>query len=152
VARPRVHLAASIALGIAQYARTRRLLPALAPLATGVLIDADHLIDHWLYNRFPAGARERLVLPLHGWEYLPLIAWAEPKLLGPLTARGLLIGYLAHILIDVATNKVASPRTYSLISRALRGFRGKVFRDDFDPTNDAHAWRDAPLWKIWRWL
>ena len=152
MARPRVHLAVSLALAAVQYARTGRLRPALAPLLTGFLIDADHLLDHWLYNRFPEGASDRLVLPLHGWEYLPLLALAEPKLLGGATARGLLLGYLAHLLIDQATNNVAGPQTYSIVARARRGFRGPLFRESESPGEDLHAWRETPAWHLWRWL
>ena len=160
MARPRVHLLASLGIAAAQYASTRRLLPALAPLLSGFLIDADHLVDHWLYNRFPKGAADRLVLPLHGWEYVAFLALAEPKLLRGATARGLLLGYLAHLLIDQATNNVAGPQTYSLLARARLGFHGSLFRESPVPSgnvsgnvsSEAHAWRETPVLQIWRWL
>jgi hypothetical protein len=152
VARPRVHLAVSLALAAAQYGRTRRLLPALAPLVGGFLVDADHLVDHWLYRALPRGAKERIILPLHGWEYLPPLFALEPRL-SPATDRGLFAGYLAHLLVDQLSNDVAGPLTYSLVYRALTGFRGGYFRqDDAPPAEGAHSWRDTPLWQIWRWL
>lgn len=148
MARPRVHLAASLGLVALQYWRTRRVLPSLSPLLSGFLIDADHLVDHRLHRLARDGAPGRLVLPLHGWEYLPLVGWLEPRLLGSLTERGLTLGMLLHLAIDQTTNPVESPLTYSILYRAARGFRGAFFTG----AAGQHAWRDTPVWQIWRWL
>jgi len=148
LARPRAHLAVSLGLAALQRWRTGKLLPTVAPLASGFLIDADHLLDYRLYRRWPEGGRGRIILPLHGWEYLPLLAWLE---LGPLRRRsgyGLTLGLLAHLVLDQLTNEHTHPLVYSLLFRGAKGFRA----DFFSGKAGQHAWRRAPVWKLWRWL
>ena len=153
LARPRAHLAVSLCLAALQYARTRRLLPAIACLVSGFLVDADHLLDHQLYHRAPAGradwARRRLVLALHGWELLiPVLVLESLVLRGrAATAHGLTLGYLVHLLIDQFSNQLEHPLAYSLLYRASRRFQGPFFTP-----NDARAWRRESVLRLWRWL
>jgi hypothetical protein len=137
-----VHLALSLGLAALQYWRTRGLLPAAAPLVSGFLVDADHLVDYLLYHRTRAKhaelARRRLVLPLRGWEYLLLaIGFESLALRGRAsTAYGLTLGYLVHLLVDQLDNELLQPLAYSLLYRASRRFEGPFFRP-----NEARAWR-----------
>ena len=148
MARPRTHLVISAGLSALLFARTRRAIPALAPLVSGVLVDVDHLID---YARTAAGGKAdggQIVLALHGWEQLTLLAWAEARLLGRRTGFGLTLGLLAHLLTDQLTNRVQHPLTYSVAFRGLRGFDPGLFGGEAGQ----HKWRQASLTGLWRWL
>jgi len=147
VARPRVHLAASLGLSALVWFRGRRALPALAPLVSGFLVDADHLVDYWLFRSRPARQRQ-IFLPAHGWEYVALLAIIESRWLGRWTGRSLTLGLLAHLLIDQATNSPRHPLTYSAIFRAASGFPGDIFGGE----SGDHSWRATPAWQLWRWL
>jgi hypothetical protein len=89
-------------------------------IAAGVLPDADHLIDY--YNWYVRRAPDRLLLLLHGWEYLAaaiviyIFIVTEPWMLA------ILLGYATQIAGDQLFNR---PKwfTYFLIARAVNGFR-----------------------------
>ncbi len=148
MSRPLVHLGVSLGLAGLQYARTRRFGPTIAPLISGVLVDADHLVDYALQRVAPEPLGSRMILPVHGWEVVPLVALAESRLLGRRTDHGILLGLAAHFLLDQLTNDVAHPLTYSLAFRASRRFRGHFF----EGPPEAHAWRDTPIRRLWEWL
>jgi hypothetical protein len=148
LSRPLVHLGVSLGLAGLQLARTRRPGPALAPLVSGVLVDADHFVDYALQRMAPTPLGERQVLPLHGWEVVPLVALAENRLLGRRTDHGLVLGLVAHFLLDQLTNGPSHPLTYSLVYRASRSFRGNFFSG----APESHAWRETPLHRLWKWL
>lgn len=148
MARPRVHLVISLGLAALQLWRTRRLIPTVAPLASGFLVDADHLVDHGLRNSSLGRGGERLVLALHGWEYLLPLGWLESKLLRSRSGYGLTLGLLVHLVVDHLTNDANSPLTYFVLYRASRGFAGRFFAGEAGQ----HAWRDAPIRQMWRWL
>ncbi len=114
------HLLLSSAVGAAVWIATDT--PAALPVAvaTGALVDGDHLLDAYLWYR--RRRRDLLVVALHGWEYLPALA-----VLGfatdwhPLSVAALL-GYLSHLMSDQIANPV-TVRTYFLIYRVGRRFR-----------------------------
>ena len=148
MARPLVHLGTSLGLSALQLARTRRLAPTLAPLLTGVLIDADHFVDYALHRVAPEPIGERQVLPLHGWEVLAAVAVAEARLLGRRTEHGLALGLAVHFILDQLTNDVSHPLTSSLVYRATRRFRGKFF----EGSSGSHDWRRTSLRRLWKWF
>lgn len=148
MSRPLVHLAASLGLAAAQYARTRRLGPALAPILTGVFVDVDHFVDYAIHRVAPEPLGERQVLPLHGWEVVPLVALAETRLLGRRTEHGLALGLAIHFLIDQVTNGPSHPLTYSLIYRTSKRFRGRFF----EGPPESHGWRETPIRRLWEWI
>ncbi len=143
MARPRVHLLIALGLGLWQWRRHRRWPAALAPLISGFLIDLDHLLDYRPGRR----AGHRLILPLHGWEYLLPLAWLERR--RPATGHGLTLGYLAHLLVDQVTNQISHPAAYSLFFRWRRGFSQTLFDPPGSPSG---AWRQTPLRQLWRWF
>jgi hypothetical protein len=148
LARPRAHLAVSLGLAALQWLRTRRSLPTIAPLVSGFLIDADHLLDYYLHRSSPSGRSRRVFLALHGWEFLLLVALLEMGPLRRLSAHGLTLGWLAHLTLDQLTNESRHPLTYSILFRWARGFRADLFTG----RAGLHTWRDAPVRKLWRWL
>lgn len=148
MSRPLVHIGVSFGLAGLQLARTRRLWPTIAPLLSGVLVDADHFVDYAIQRVAPEPLGDRQVLPLHGWEVVPLVALAETRLLGRRTDHGLVLGLAVHFLLDQLTNGPTHPLTYSLVFRASRRFRGHFFSG----APESHAWRDTPLRRLWQWL
>ena len=145
LALPRYHLLVSAALGGAAYAVTRSARAAVAPLVSGFLIDADHLLDYALI-RTAVGER-KILLALHGWEWLPAWLLAD-RWLG---MRGALaLGYATHLLIDQLSNEKRTPLAYFISYRAAHGFRddqlGAV------EANKRHLWRKASPLGLLRWL
>ena len=145
MARPRYHLLASAALGGAYWAATGDRRALAAPLVSGFLIDVDHFVDYALSRR--PGGEGTMVLPLHGWEYLP--AWVlVDRSLG---LRGaLLAGYVAHLGIDQIYNEKRSPLAYLISWRASKRFRSDTLGSE-DP-NKRHRWRRASLLGLLRWF
>jgi hypothetical protein len=125
MARPRVHLlVTALAVGLLR----RRLTgpERVAALATGVLVDADHLVDLLLYRC--AGRRRWVVLPLHGWEYGAALLLSSRATRWPGPARAAALGLLLHLLLDQATNQPAHPAFYSLLYRLRHRFAADQLR------------------------
>jgi hypothetical protein len=145
LARPRYHLLASAALGGAYWAATGDRRTLAAPIVSGFLIDFDHFVDYAL-SRTPIG-EGTMVLPLHGWEFLP--GWV--LLDRALGLRGALVaGYAAHLGIDQLFNEKRSGWAYLISWRAGRRFRS----DTLGPLDPAlrHRWRKASLAGLVRWF
>lgn len=88
-----------------------------------------------------------MVLPLHGWEYLPLW-WLADRWLD---MRGALAaGYALHLGIDQVSNEKRNRLVYLLTWRARRGFRADQL-GPVDPTR-RHQWRRASLAGLLRWF
>ncbi len=153
LARPRWHLAVALGLGVIQYRRTGRILPAIAPLVSGFLVDGDHFLDYALYKltaqREAERATRRMVLPLHAWEFLLPMALLETVTLRgeKSTDHGLTLGYLAHLLVDHFNNEPVDPLAYSLVHRISRKFDGPFFKP-----KPSRAWREESLTSLWHWL
>lgn len=112
----RFHVAASAAAAAAAYAVSESAVMAGAALASGILIDADHLIDYVAFHRPPYGVRHLLdiyyngrlthvLLPLHAWELVIFLALAAAASQWPPLTTGLLIGIGHHVLLDQIFNK-----------------------------------------------
>ena len=145
MARPRYHLLASAALGGAFWAATGDRRTLAAPIVSGFLIDFDHFVDYAL-TRTRVG-EETMVLPLHGWEYLPVWVLLD-RALG---LRGALVaGYTVHLGIDQVFNEKRSRWAYLIAWRARRRFRA----DTLGPADPArrHRWRKASLLGLVRWF
>ena len=142
MARPRVHLlATAVVVGLL---RRRLTWPQqLAVLATGVLIDADHLIDYLLFRQ--AGRRRWVVLPLHGWEYGLALLLSDRLGRWSGLARAAALGLILHLLLDLATNRPADPALYSVVYRLHHRFAAARLR----PGGGGGAWVHQPWW---RWL
>ena len=145
MARPRYHLLASAALGGAYWAATGDRRTLAAPIASGFLIDFDHFVDYAL-SRTPLG-EGTMVLPLHGWEFLP--GWVLlDRFLG---LRGALAaGYATHLAIDQLSNEKRSGWAYLISWRARRRFRADVL-GSVDPER-RHRWRKASPIGLLRWF
>lgn len=126
------------------WTRTHSRKAALAPLVSGFLIDVDHLGDYALTR---VGGGHRIVLALHGWEWVP-VWWAFDRLLGLRSAA--VLGYVVHLAIDQWWNEKRSCLAYFVTYRATRGFRA----DQLGPVDPArrHKWREASPLGLLRWL
>ena len=87
-------------------------------VATGVLIDSDHVTDVF-YPVFMRPRRHMLRL-FHAWEYtaagfIALAFWYHPILLAAT------LGHLSHMVLDQVTNEVR-PLAYSLVYRIRHRF------------------------------
>ncbi len=118
---------------------------AFTPLLSGFLIDFDHFFDFAL-TRFRK-IESIMVLPMHGWEYTALWYLLD-RWLG--ARGGLVLGYVAHLLIDQMWNEKRSPWAYLLTYRAARGFRA----DQLGPTDETqrHIWRRSSVIGLLRWF
>jgi hypothetical protein len=141
---PRYHLLTSLALGGLLYRASGDRRRLLAPLATGFLIDVDHLFDYALAR---TGRGRRLVLPLHGWELVPLVALLDRALR---TGGALAAGYALHLVLDQIWNEKRSRLAYFLTFRASRGFSAEQL-GPLDP-NRRHSWRRSSLRGLIRWF
>ena len=118
--KPVEHLAVSSALGAGVWAASGAPGAVVTAAAAGVLVDADHALDYYLW--FVRGSRGRVIYALHGWEYLlPIGALAAASGWHPLIVAAWL-GYASHLVGDQLSNH-AQPLSYSLAYRALHRFR-----------------------------
>jgi hypothetical protein len=146
MARPRYHLAASAALGAVALCLTRSPRAAVAPIASGFLIDLDHLVDFALAKTRWQG--KLLLLPLHGWEYLAIWAVLD-RGLG--TRGALAAGYALHLAIDQRTNALRHPLGYSVLMRAKHRFDVLKIGPRDLVTSD-HRWLKSTVRGLIDWL
>jgi hypothetical protein len=171
MARPRYHLLATAPLAWALYRRLG-MAAAAGAVASGVLIDADHLVDY-LWTRWRQ-QKSHYFAPLHAWELataalvLAALAWqagadGKPRAaavqgrrrrparyLPVRRARALLTGLAAgwwlHLVQDVLTNRPEHWGTYTLFFRASRGFARHA--TGWASHRSFHDWSHRP-WYEW---
>lgn len=146
MARPAAHLMVSTGLATLQWIRTGRFAPTVAPILSGFLIDGDHLVDFVRYRLNGQKSEGRIILPLHGWEFVPVLLLLE-RILGRRFAGGLLLGYLAHLGLDQITNETTHPLTYLLSFRWRHGFPSRLFTH---PDESHIDWMRQSIFQIWR--
>jgi hypothetical protein len=117
--RPVYHLAVSSGLALLQWRLTGSRRGALWTLASGVLIDLDHLPDYLLNVR-----REelRLTLLFHSWELWTFVALLGAWRAGPQGAVAAAGSAVVHLWLDVWGNRVPV-RFFFLGWRLRHGFR-----------------------------
>ena len=151
---PLGHTVASVGIGAAVWAFTGPLWAIPVAFAAGVLPDVDHLID-FLDSR-DNGRRRHMFRPLHGWEYfLVSLVIVLAFYSGPLFWAAVL-GYLSHLVIDQITNRT-HPLAYSIIYRAMKGFRRRHLTPAHFDGSYVPSERPVPLWgrlepSLWRLL
>ena len=118
--KPPGHAAISLAIGGVLWAVTKSPYSAVAALATGVLVDLDHLVEYYWW--FVKEDHSRILYFLHSYELVvpALLAgylsdW-DPIVLGVSTA------FIGHLITDQIANPV-QPFTYFFTYRALKRFR-----------------------------
>jgi hypothetical protein len=137
------HLFLSLALGLLLFWRYRdwRLVPIV--LLFGFFIDIDHWFDHFacfglnlelvrFFNFDFVHQCQRVIVPLHGWEFV-IPFWFLGRWLGKkLKIKGLewafSLPYFSHLVLDQAFFICSRhPLAYSFIHRLLNGFSLEAF-------------------------
>lgn len=135
---PLRHAALAAGSAVAFLIATRDFTASMLVLASGTLIDADHIVDYVASEgfRLDSGAlrsgayfrkRGRALVLLHSYEIIAVavgLVWSQR---GPVKALGLLAGALPHLAADILTYRF-DPACYSLAYRAAHGFRLSAFR------------------------
>jgi hypothetical protein len=132
------HIAVSIPISMVTYVVSRSIPMAAVSLAAGVLLDLDHGFDYmreygmrldpaFFFHSFHNTLYRRVVIPLHGWEWLPLLGLLALRMRGNPFAVGALIGTTQHLLFDQFTNGVAGCG-YFFVYRVMKKFvTGDIF-------------------------
>ncbi len=143
---PGGHLVTTAAACAAAYVATGSAALTAGLAAGGFLIDLDHVFDYVLFERqrnlgpsaflryYLEGRVRRVVLPLHSYELLVLLA-----LLAWLSHRdwlwGYVIGTALHLPLDIIFNGRLVPgglvHFYSFTVRARAGFRAARFHQQY---------------------
>ena len=142
---PVKHTAIALGVGTAVWAASGEPLAVPTAIAAGVLIDADHLIDFYLW--FKKRDARRLYLILHTWELSAvgglvwLAFWSHPLLLAAILA------HVGHLVGDFVANRPKSILTYSLLFRAVLRFdRDRLIEPP--PTLSGMLDHNLPLWHL----
>lgn len=136
------HLLLSSGVGFILWATTGDPLTVPVAAASGVLPDADHLLDY--YNRYVRRDWRRLYLLLHGWEYLALalalyfFVFREPWMLA------VALGYATQLAGDQIFNG-ATWYGYFLSARAFFRFRPQAVMPTEHPNSYESFVRSVPF-------
>jgi hypothetical protein len=142
----------SAAVGVGTWITTGQEVAVPLAVAAGVLPDADHLLDYYMW--WVKRERRFLILFLHGWEYLLLgiglylFIFREPWFLA------VVLGYATQVGGDQLFNG-ARWHTYLITVRATRGFRAsKAVIDEAIPTSANALISSLPFGRNWarRWF
>ena len=121
--KPVGHSIVSAGLGVCLWAFTNSIWAAVITFLSGILIDADHLLDLILVIR--ASRRTRVIIFLHAWEWALALLLAASLLSWNPIVTALAIGVSGHLLTDQIANGLP-PLTYFIIYRARKRFSGPV--------------------------
>ena len=118
--KPHSHAAVSVAIGGAVWGSTQSPYAMVSAVATGLLVDLDHLVEYYWW--FVKGDRSRVFFFLHSYELLApgvlaiyLSGW-DPMVIGVMCA------FLGHLLSDQLVNPIKR-LGYFWTYRSLKGFR-----------------------------
>ena len=145
------HTLSAVGIGAVAWFTTGSPLAIPVALATGVLVDVDHVAD--FFDSQDQGHNRHMLRPFHAWEYLVgtlvVLVFSQHPLL--LTA---FFGYLSHLLLDQIANRV-HVMAYFIVYRAAHGFRRRhlspyIFSESYSPLDGS-----IPLWgrlepSLWR--
>ena len=132
--KPAAHLALSTAIGGGVWAATGEINALPSAVAAGFLCDVDHLLDY--YNWYVRRDRQRTIVFLHAWELVVAGAFVYAFAVREAWMLAVVLGYAGHVVTDQIFND-GYLWTYSLLARALVGFRAKRV----DPGDPAYAYR-----------
>jgi len=132
---PQSHVALTLPAAAAIHLVFRSPMATLCFVVGGILVDIDHLFDHFILFRKTGGIRgmiswceqhawERIVILIHAWELLALFLflalWQKHILL-----LSFVLGWAFHLALDQYWNPRACPLHplfYFLVFRAWKGF------------------------------
>lgn len=127
--RLRNHIILSASLGAVLYGVTRSPLAAGCCFVAGVLLDADHLLDFWMYKKRITFGKEifqgfykkfgKVYIWFHSFEFL--VPLAIMTYFFRLAGLGLTVGFLSHLISDSLSYEL-HPLSYCLTYRIAKGF------------------------------
>lgn len=132
------HIGLSLSVALAVYALYRSAAMAIASFLSGILVDLDHGFDYlreygfrwdvrFFFDSFHNTLYRKVVLPLHAWEWLALLAVLPALSLGSEVSIGIFIGMGQHLIADQYTNPVCR-WGYLFVYRLRCGFvTSKIF-------------------------
>ena len=139
------HAAISVSIGGAVSVSTGTPLALPAALVTGVLIDADHVPDYYLW--YWRRDRRWFFVPGHAWEIgVAALALAIAVGSGPIVMAAVL-GYFGHLFADQFGNRLAHPLVYSILYRSYARF-DRIHLAGEVPDTFGEAFERVPLWGV----
>jgi len=130
------HVAVSVGSGILLGAILRSWVAGVSCCLVGVFIDLDHLLDFWIERGFSLspgkffdfcfhGTSRRFFDILHGYEFIPFMAWITTLPASRDLGWGLTVGYTLHLLGDQIFNTHLHRWTYFFTFRLYHRFDWK---------------------------
>lgn len=136
--RPIWHIISSFILGAVIFFYTREFYAGLLAFLVGVFVDLDHLLDFWISapeNPFSVKQFYHMdkhlkskgdyytVILFHAWEWIILLA-ALTFVYPNIYLIAFILSILLHLILDnFNLKKEDHPLSYSIIFRALKGFK-----------------------------
>jgi len=133
-----IHLSLSLVVFFIVWRIWKKPAPAfLAAITTGFLVDVDHWFDYFLafgfninleafFQGYQFLATDRIYLPFHGWEYVPILLSFVFILKSKLAKTIFLAASLSlflHLSFDSASNEgLRGAQFYSITYRAMNNF------------------------------
>jgi len=136
--KPEYHVIISLVLSIVFYLFTKSVFGSISVFLVGVFIDLDHIIDFWIGNKkiiftireffdyFYKQKYNKAYVLFHSVEFIPIIFILGNMFLGKIITYGILLGFIAHILLDHIGNG-SKLLTYFLTYRIYKKFDVSCF-------------------------
>jgi len=132
------HIGLSLSVAVGVYALYRSAAMAIASFLSGVLVDFDHVFDYvreygfrtdvrFFFHAFHETLFRRIVIFLHAWEWLILLAVLPALSLGSDITTGIFIGMGQHLIADQCTNPVCKWGQFILYRAWHRFHTPKIF-------------------------
>ncbi|MCQ9208906.1 MAG: hypothetical protein NG712_05980 [Omnitrophica bacterium] len=137
---PSRHIVASLALGAIVSSFSESLLAGLVCFFSGILVDADHIIEYIIHygrrafsfkviydaclkmvNREKNGGVARIFIFFHVGE-IAILLWILALLTKNVYLLSMALGYTTHLLMDMS-GRTLHPCAYFILVRAKNGFR-----------------------------
>lgn len=128
---PQYHLVISLILATILFLITNSLSASTACLISGILLDADHILDYWLYKKKIAIDKEILQGFYEKWNKIPILlhsiellipiwiyAYIRNSYIIPLAIT---FGITSHLALDLASYEL-HPLSYFLTYRIIARF------------------------------
>jgi len=129
---PQYHFIISVVVSLIFFVFTRSPTASLLCFLAGFMLDADHLIDFWLYKGRLTLSREILQGFYEKWDKVPvlfhsieflipvaLLGFLFPSL--SLLLLGIATGFLSHLILDFMSYEL-HPLSYFLTYRVIKRF------------------------------
>jgi hypothetical protein len=126
------HIGLSLSISLGVYTLFHSAAMAIASFFSGILVDLDHIFEYlreyglrldarFFFHSFHNTLYRKVVLFLHAWEWLAVLAVCAVLLHGNVFVIGIMIGIAQHLIADQYTNPV-SRWGYFFIYRLRCGF------------------------------